>query len=209
MQRLACLWTENDPSRVLNRDLCLDTSLVNPVKVVLEAEDICVPMNQEYTGNSILDNLSQFDSHHTDIFSRTGRLRVCGVDLLPRNEFTSILGDHFKADQMRILFFFFSLHLKFQNECHGRGRVGWDLFSCCQAKTENKPNDWIKGICNHYLEGKLEDIDQTSRLKYHEYKNRGSTGRKRRNKGYGVRNNRCSTHGYGLGLAREGLWQSG
>ncbi|KAI3703173.1 hypothetical protein L1987_73061 [Smallanthus sonchifolius] len=68
------------------------------------------------------------------------------------------------------------------------------------AKTEPKINGWKKGMCKHHLDGKLEGIALTSRLKHHVSKNRDSTGRKRKNEGYGVRNHRCSAQGYGRGL---------
>ncbi|KAI3823031.1 hypothetical protein L1987_10634 [Smallanthus sonchifolius] len=64
---------ENDASKgcgmdpVLNQDICLDMSLVTPINVDLEVEGTNVPMNQEYTGNSILDNLSHYNSHHNDL----------------------------------------------------------------------------------------------------------------------------------------------
>ncbi|KAI3777941.1 hypothetical protein L1987_47744 [Smallanthus sonchifolius] len=34
------------------------------------------------------------------------------------------------------------------------------------VKTEHKDNGWIKGMCKHHLEGKLEDIALRSRLKF-------------------------------------------
>ncbi|KAI3703171.1 hypothetical protein L1987_73059 [Smallanthus sonchifolius] len=72
--------------QVMNRDLFLDMSLVTPVKVFLDADDTCVPLNQEYTGNSILDNLSQFDSHHNDMELKGGEDQEVNSDQINKTK---------------------------------------------------------------------------------------------------------------------------
>ncbi|KAI3677382.1 hypothetical protein L1987_87008 [Smallanthus sonchifolius] len=54
-----------DIDRGLNYDSSVDLNLANQVIVGLEVEGTYVPMNQEYTGNSILDNLSRSESLNT------------------------------------------------------------------------------------------------------------------------------------------------
>ncbi|KAI3816853.1 hypothetical protein L1987_16559 [Smallanthus sonchifolius] len=54
-------------NQILNRDLVVDTSMANPVKVGGEPDYQQVLLNQEYLGNSILDNLSTAMTTDMDI----------------------------------------------------------------------------------------------------------------------------------------------
>ncbi|KAI3730208.1 hypothetical protein L1987_61377 [Smallanthus sonchifolius] len=62
------------------------------------------------------------------------------------NEITSILGDNFKAGQMRILSYLFMLIWNYIIESHVYGGMGWDLFRCCRVGEDHVRLDPVRGF---------------------------------------------------------------